>query len=57
MLLVLAAARSVADSVSDGRLPALTRGGPGQIVDTRQAYEKAGVTFIPIVNYPIDWTI
>jgi quinol monooxygenase YgiN len=27
------------------------------IVDTRQAYEKAGVTFIPIVNYPIDWTI
>ena len=27
------------------------------IVDTRQAYEKAGVTFTPIVNYPIDWTI
>ena len=27
------------------------------IVDTRQAYEKAGVTFTPIVNYLIDWTI
>jgi hypothetical protein len=27
------------------------------IVDTRQAYEKAGVIFTPIVNYPIDWTI
>jgi hypothetical protein len=27
------------------------------IVDTRQAYEKAGVTFTPIINYPIDWTI
>ncbi|MFY9930909.1 MAG: hypothetical protein WAK82_23195 [Streptosporangiaceae bacterium] len=27
------------------------------IVDTRQAYEKAGVTFTLIVNYPIDWTI
>jgi quinol monooxygenase YgiN len=27
------------------------------IVDTRQAYEEAGVTFTPIVNYPIDWTI
>jgi hypothetical protein len=27
------------------------------IVDTRQAYEKAGVTFTPIVNYPIDWTV
>ena len=27
------------------------------IVDTRQAYEKAGVTLTPIVNYPIDWTI
>ncbi|GAA1965264.1 hypothetical protein [Catenulispora subtropica] len=27
------------------------------IVDTRQAYVKAGVTFTPIVNYPIDWTI
>jgi hypothetical protein len=24
------------------------------IVDTRQAYEKAGVTFTPIVNYPVD---
>ena len=27
------------------------------IVDARQAAGKAGVTFIPIVNYPIDWTI
>jgi quinol monooxygenase YgiN len=27
------------------------------IVDTRQAYVKAGVTFTAIVNYPIDWTI
>ncbi|HXL93134.1 MAG TPA: hypothetical protein VN969_29760 [Streptosporangiaceae bacterium] len=27
------------------------------IVDARQAFEKAGVTFTPIVNYPIDWTI
>ena len=28
------------------------------IVDTRRAYEKAGVTFTtPIVNYPINWTI
>jgi len=27
------------------------------IADTRQAYEKAGVTFIPIVNYPINWAI
>ena len=27
------------------------------IVDARQAAEKAGVTFTPIVNYPIDWTI
>jgi len=27
------------------------------IVDARQDAEKAGVTFIPIVNYPIDWTI
>src|SRR5215472_5097044 len=27
------------------------------IVDTRQAYEEAGVTFTPIVNYPVDWTI
>ncbi|NUR61798.1 MAG: hypothetical protein HOV87_24525 [Catenulispora sp.] len=27
------------------------------IVDTRQAYVKVGVTFTPIVNYPIDWTI
>ena len=26
-------------------------------VDARQDAEKAGVTFIPIVNYPIDWTI
>jgi quinol monooxygenase YgiN len=27
------------------------------IVDARQAAEKAGATFVPIVNYPIDWTI
>jgi hypothetical protein len=27
------------------------------IVDVRQDAEKAGVTFLPIVNYPIDWTI
>jgi hypothetical protein len=27
------------------------------IVDARQDAEKAGVTFIPVVNYPIDWTI
>jgi hypothetical protein len=27
------------------------------IVDARAAGEKAGVTFTPIVNYPIDWTI
>jgi hypothetical protein len=27
------------------------------IVDARQESEKAGVAFIPIVNYPIDWTI
>jgi len=27
------------------------------IVDARQDAEKVGVTFIPIVNYPIDWTI
>ena len=27
------------------------------IVDARQDADKAGVTFIPIVNYPIDWTI
>jgi hypothetical protein len=27
------------------------------IAGTPQAYEKAGVTLIPIVNYPIDWTI
>jgi hypothetical protein len=27
------------------------------IVDARQAAEKAGATFAPIVNYPIDWTI
>jgi L-ribulose-5-phosphate 3-epimerase UlaE len=27
------------------------------IVDTRHAFEKAGVAFTPIVNYPIDWTI
>ncbi len=27
------------------------------IVDARAAAEKAGVTFLPIVNYPIDWAI
>ena len=27
------------------------------IVDARSDAEKAGVTFIPIVDYPIDWTI
>jgi quinol monooxygenase YgiN len=27
------------------------------IEDARQDGEKAGVTFTPIVNYPIDWTI
>jgi len=27
------------------------------IVDARRDTEKAGVTFIPIVNYPIGWTI
>jgi hypothetical protein len=27
------------------------------IVDARQDAEKAGVTFIPIVDYPIDWSI
>ena len=27
------------------------------IVDAQQDGEKAGVTFIPIVNYPIDWII
>ena len=27
------------------------------IVDARQACEKAGVTFTPIINYPLDWTI
>jgi hypothetical protein len=27
------------------------------IVDARQDAEKAGATFLPIVNYPIDWTI
>jgi hypothetical protein len=27
------------------------------IVDARQDPENAGATFIPIVNYPIDWTI
>jgi hypothetical protein len=27
------------------------------IVDARQAAERAGATFTPIVNYPIDWTI
>ncbi len=27
------------------------------IVDAQQDAAKAGVTFTPIVNYPIDWTI
>jgi quinol monooxygenase YgiN len=27
------------------------------IVDARKEADKAGVTFIPIVNYPIDWAI
>ena len=27
------------------------------IVDARSAAEAVGVTFIPIVNYPIAWTI
>ena len=27
------------------------------IVDARHDAEQAGVTFIPIVNYPIDWAI
>jgi hypothetical protein len=27
------------------------------IVDAQRDAAKAGVTFIPIVNYPIDWTI
>jgi len=27
------------------------------IVDARQDGDRAGVTFTPIVNYPIDWTI
>jgi quinol monooxygenase YgiN len=27
------------------------------IVDARQEAEKAGLTFIPIVDYPIDWSI
>lgn len=27
------------------------------IVDARQDAEQVGVTFIPIVNYPIDWII
>jgi hypothetical protein len=27
------------------------------IVDAQQAAAKVGVSFIPIVNYPIDWTI
>jgi hypothetical protein len=27
------------------------------IVDARQAAEAAGVTFIPIVNYPVLWTL
>jgi hypothetical protein len=27
------------------------------IVDTRRAYLAVGVTFIPIVHYPLSWTI
>ncbi|MBU6415875.1 MAG: hypothetical protein KJS83_01750 [Xanthomonadaceae bacterium] len=27
------------------------------IVDARQAFESAGMEFIPIVNYPVTWTI
>jgi hypothetical protein len=27
------------------------------IVDARQEFERVSVSFIPIVNYPIDWTI
>lgn len=27
------------------------------IVDARAAAEEAGVSFIPIVNYPVDWVI
>ena len=27
------------------------------IVDARDDAEKAGVSFIPIVNYPVDWAI
>lgn len=27
------------------------------IVNARADAEKAGVTFIPIVNYPVDWTV
>ena len=27
------------------------------IVDARGDAERAGVTFIPIVNYPIDWQV
>lgn len=27
------------------------------IIDARRDAEQAGVTFIPIVNYPVDWAI
>lgn len=27
------------------------------VVDARQAFESAGVEFIPIINYPVSWTI
>jgi hypothetical protein len=27
------------------------------IVDARSDAERAGATFLPITNYPIDWTI
>jgi len=27
------------------------------IVDARGEFEQVGVTFTPIINYPVDWTI
>jgi len=30
--------------------------GLGRFVDGRRDMEAVGVTFTPIVNYPIDWT-
>ena len=60
MVALAAAARAVADSVS-GRgflpLPRQMSLLKEMIVGARQDAEKVGVTFIPIVNYPIDWTI